>query len=174
MCPVPPCTPPSIQHLASPQPISSHLHMTSFISTSPHRSAVLTTTLTLTEIGFAVGASEAPVPLKANSTLVHRPLPLSLHPTHSPLHSSSILATTSAPTPMPTQYLQIAPVQHHPCIRMSLPKSSHSHHHIHPAPRRICNTTQPEASSNLIGPVPQPTAHLQSRTRASPCFRKSP
>jgi len=87
--PVPPCTPPCSQRLASPQPITSHLHTTSFIfassiSASSHCSAVLATTSTLTAIGLAVGASEAPVPPSAHSTLVHRPLPLSLHTSHSP------------------------------------------------------------------------------------------
>ena len=98
--PVPPCTPPCSQRLASPQPVTSHLHTTSFIfassiSASSHCSAVLATTSTLTAIGLAVGASEAPVPLKANSTFVYGPLPV-----RSPPHTIQTSAHTTAPLPL--------------------------------------------------------------------------
>ena len=87
--PVPPCTPPCSQRLASPQPITSHLHTTSFISASSisassHCAAVLATTSTLTAIGLAVGASEAPVPPSAHS--LYEVLPTRFRHLHTPQH----------------------------------------------------------------------------------------
>ena len=127
--PVPPCTPPCSQRLASPQPITSHLHTTSFISASSisassHCSAVLATTSTLTAIGLAVGASEAPVPPSAHST--HRPLPLPLHTSHSPrctAHRSCPphlhCHTREPPCLRNFSYPQLSPPHHHPFVAAS-------------------------------------------------------
>ena len=49
---VPLCTSPCNQRVASPQPTTSHLHTTSFISASPHRLTVSATTSALSILSF--------------------------------------------------------------------------------------------------------------------------